>query len=43
MIPPRYPDWLARGLRDLKAARSMPDGGFYERAAVQAHQTAERI
>jgi len=41
-MPSRYSDWLAQGLRDLKAARSMLDGGFYEWAAFQAHQAAEK-
>lgn len=41
-MPSRYQDWLAQGLRDLKAARSMLDGGFYEWAAFQAHQAAEK-
>lgn len=41
-MPSRYSNWLAQGLRDLKAARSMLDGGFYEWAAFQAHQAAEK-
>lgn len=41
-MPSRYRDWLAQGLRDLKAARSMLEGGFYEWAAFQAHQAAEK-
>ena len=41
-MPSRYRDWLAQGLRDLKAARSMLDEGFYEWAAFQAHQAAEK-
>lgn len=42
LMPSRYSNWLAQGLRDLKAARSMLDGGFYEWAAFQAHQAAEK-
>ncbi|WP_448591593.1 HEPN domain-containing protein [Thermoflexus hugenholtzii] len=41
-MPSRYRDWLAQGLRDVKAARSMLDEGFYEWAAFQAHQAAEK-
>jgi len=41
-MPSRYRDWLAQGLRDLKAARSMLNEGFYEWAAFQAHQAAEK-
>ncbi len=28
-MPSRHQDWLAQGLRDLQAARSMLEGGFY--------------
>lgn len=37
-MPSRHPDWLAQGLRDLQAARSMLEAGFYEWAAFQAHR-----
>ncbi|GBD09913.1 hypothetical protein HRbin22_02175 [Candidatus Thermoflexus japonica] len=41
-MPSRHPDWLAQGLRDLQAARSMLEAGFYEWAAFQAHPAAEK-
>jgi len=38
----RYEDWLAQGERDLVAAEESVRAGFYEWAAFQAQQGAEK-